>query len=124
MNKNHSLNFIINSLQDSLNLFKSLGIDKYIRKFTISKFISLMIYAQITEVESIRAISLELNSNRNLQNAIHIESISYSQISRKLKELNPSTLEQMLSQTISEAHVYLKPNSIKSSLGNLYLIDS
>ena len=124
MNKNHSLNFIINSLQDSLNIFKSLGIDKYIRKFTISKFISLMIYAQITEVESIRAISLELNGNRNLQNAIHIESISYSQISRKLKELNPSTLEQMLSQTISEAHVYLKPNSIKSALGNLYLIDS
>lgn len=124
MNKNIALNFIINPLQNSLNFLRSLGIDKHIKKFTISKFVSLMIFAQIEELESLRDTSTYLNSSRDLQNALNLESISYSQISRKLRNLNPSNFESMLNQTIKEAHVYLKPNSIKSALGNLYLIDS
>ncbi|WP_139132122.1 DUF4372 domain-containing protein, partial [Fusibacter sp. 3D3] len=124
MNKNTTINFIINSLQESLTILKSFGIDKYIKKLTSSRFISLMIFAQIMEFESVRALSKHLNSSVALQNAIGLESASHSQISRKLNSLNPNHMKQMFNQVVKDAHIYLKPNAVKSSLGNLYMIDS
>lgn len=47
--KKATLNFIINPLKKSLNILKLLGVDKYVKKFTVSKCIALMIYAQIKE---------------------------------------------------------------------------
>ncbi|SHJ99693.1 protein of unknown function, partial [Paramaledivibacter caminithermalis DSM 15212] len=52
--KKTTLDFIINLLKKSLKILKILGIDKYVKKFTVSKCIALMIYAQIEELESLR----------------------------------------------------------------------
>ncbi|WP_131821307.1 DUF4372 domain-containing protein, partial [Paramaledivibacter caminithermalis] len=59
--KKTTLDFIINLLKKSLKILKILGIDKYVKKFTVSKCIALMIYAQIEELESLRDISSTFN---------------------------------------------------------------
>ena len=76
MNKDKiiTLNFIINPLKKFLNILKILGVDKYVKKFAISKFIALMIYAQIKELESFRDISSTLNSSEKL-NQILFENV-------------------------------------------------
>lgn len=124
MNKNNPLHSITKPLKVTLDFLISVGIDKYIKKFTVSKFISLMIYAQLFEFESLRALSEELRSSSALQDALQMKSISHSQISRKLRDLNPQTIEAMFKQAMKEANVLLKPHVIKSTIGNLYLIDS
>lgn len=124
MNKNNALNSIILPLQNSLKLLKKNGLDKYIKKLTISKFLALMIYAQINESKSLKAISTELNNSTKLSKIIGLNAISHSQLSRKLRNIHPKYLNQLFDQSIKEAHVYLTPNSIKSALGNLYMIDS
>jgi hypothetical protein len=124
MNKNNTLNYIIFPLKKSLSLLRKLGIDKYIKKLTFRSFLTIMIYAQITESSSLRDLSTTLNSSSQLEEAVGIKSISHSQMSRKLRNINPSYFNDFLNESIKEAHIHLTPNAIKSSLGNLYMIDS
>ena len=124
MNKNNTLNNIIFPLKKSLGLLKKMGIDRYIKKLTFQSFLTIMIYAQIIESSSLRDLSTTLNSSSELEKAVGLKSISHSQMSRKLRNINPSYFNDFLNESIKEAHIHLTPNAIKSSLGNLYMIDS
>jgi IS4 transposase len=124
MNQNKTLNYIIKPLDKALLILKETGIDKYIKKLTLSKFLAIMIYAQIFELSSLSSIETMLKSSSDMQKTINLESISSSQLSRKLRDINPNELSKLFHSAISEAHVHLKPNDIKSKLGNLYMIDS
>ena len=124
MNQNKTLNYIIKPLDKALLILKETGIDKYIKKLTLSKFLAIMIYAQIFELSSLSSIETLLKTLKWYAKAINLESISSSQLSRKLRDINPNELSKLFHSAISEAHVHLKPNDIKSKLGNLYMIDS
>lgn len=111
-------------LKKPLNLVKKTGLDKYVKKLTFESFFMIMVYAQITESESLRNLSTTFNNSTELSQTVGIESISHSQLSRKLRDLAPSHFNDLFKEVTQAAHAYLPLGAIESSLGNLYMIDS
>lgn len=74
---------------------ESLKLDKYTKKLDTVKFSKLLVFAQLDELEILADISLELRTNEKLQQEIGLESISDSQLSRKLRDLNPEIYEML-----------------------------
>lgn len=63
-----------------------MGVDKYAKKLHTIRLIELIAYAQLEQLRGLRDISNSLNYEM-ISEAIGLESISTSQISRKLREL-------------------------------------
>lgn len=57
-------------------LLQKLEVDKYVKKLTVTKFIILMIFAQLEKLSCLREISNSL-SNENLSRAIGLKAIIY-----------------------------------------------
>lgn len=100
-----------------------LGVDKYVKKLFTTKFIILMVYAQIEQLKSLRAIGNSFNNN-NFSHAIDIKSISFSQISRRLNNL-PTEIPQMLFKEITlKVLKETGVNALNQSLKHINIIDS
>ncbi len=67
-------------------LLKKLEVDKYVKKLTAFKFIMLIIFSQLEQLKSLREISNSLN-NKEFSVAVKLNTISYSQVSRKFRRL-------------------------------------
>lgn len=61
--------------------------DYYTKKLTTESFLKLLLYAQLNEVESTHALSDCLLDER-LQTGIDLESISHSQLFRRLGQID------------------------------------
>lgn len=101
-----------------------LNLDKYIKKLDIGKFSKLMIFAQLTHINSLGDISLELRTCEELQRELELESISSSQLSRKLRDLEPRPFEIALNFLIGQVHRELGFKNGTKALGRLNLIDA
>uniref|UniRef100_A0A1S2LIV8 DUF4372 domain-containing protein n=1 Tax=Anaerobacillus isosaccharinicus TaxID=1532552 RepID=A0A1S2LIV8_9BACI len=66
---------------------KTLKLDFYTKKLTTESFLKLLLYAQLEEVESLHALSDCLFDDQ-LQKGITTDSISISQLSRRLNGYN------------------------------------
>ena len=124
MNKNTMVNYIISPLENLLLLIRNLGVDKYVKKLTLKKFVTLMIYAQICEQDSLRALSTSVSNSKLLKKTVSIDSISYSQLSRKLRETKPEHLNELFLYLIQEIQKGLNIKKNDSNLDKLCLIDS
>lgn len=102
---------------------KTVGVDRYIKKFFCFKFLSLMIYAQFNQLSSLREIS-DCLENEDLQKIIGLTSISPSQISRKLKDFNPEIAQQLFKDIVRQVRTELGTKGFLKALGPLSLIDS
>jgi Transposase DDE domain/Domain of unknown function (DUF4372) len=69
-------------------VIKELRLNRYVKKLDIIRFIKLFIYAQLNQISSLQDISLSLNENQSLQKELGISSISASQLSRKLRDID------------------------------------
>ena len=69
-------------------------LNAYTKKLYMASFMKLLLYAQLHQAESLRAISDAVFSD-NLQNAIDLKSISFSQLGRRLNQV-PTTFFQSL----------------------------
>ena len=58
----------------------------YTKKLHIASFLKLLLFAQLNETESLRAVSDTLFSD-DLQKATDLESISFSQLGRRLNQV-------------------------------------
>jgi len=105
------------------NLLQSLEVDKYVKKLTAYKFITLIILSQLQKHTCLREISNSLHSPE-LSRAIELPSISSSQISRKLRSLPLKTVQFLFRDLIQQAGRQMGLPSIIKNLGRLYLIDS
>jgi len=76
-------------------LLQQLEVDKYVKKLTAAKFIILMVYAQLGQLKSLREISDSLY-NQDLSRAVKLNSISFSQLSRKLQNMVLQTVQSFL----------------------------
>lgn len=65
---------------------KILKLDHYTKKLDTSSFIKLLLFSQLIECESLRAMS-DIVFSEDLQKTLGFSSISYSQLSRKLNEV-------------------------------------
>jgi hypothetical protein len=71
------------------SVIENLKLNRYVKKLDITRFLQLFIYAQLNQIGSLQDISLTLNENELLQKALDLQSISSSQLSRKLRDVDP-----------------------------------
>lgn len=102
---------------------KKLGVDKYIKKLSALQLIVLVVYAQLEQLSGLRDISNSLN-NKNLSKAIKLNSISFSQVSRKLKDLPSGVLNILFKSLATEIIKDVGVNALNKHLGRIHLIDS
>jgi len=81
-----------------------LNLDKYTKKLDVGKFSKLLIFAQLTHINSLGDISLELRTCEELQRELELTSISSSQLSRKLRDLEPRPFEMTLNFLMGQVH--------------------
>lgn len=104
-------------------LLKQKGIDKYVKKLSAIRFMELIAHAQLKQQRGLRDISNSVNCD-NLSRAIGLDSISASQLSRKLRELPTEVLQWVFDDVKMEVGKKLGFNAISQQLGRLHLIDS
>ncbi|WP_042354047.1 IS4 family transposase [Bacillus rubiinfantis] len=82
---------------------KTLKLDFYKKKLTTESFLKLLLFAQLQEVESLHALSDCLFDDQ-LQKSIALDSISISQLSRRLNGLNPDLFQRLFLDLVSQIH--------------------
>ncbi|KZB89917.1 hypothetical protein A2U94_18875 [Bacillus sp. VT 712] len=96
---------------------KTLKVDYYTKKLKTDSFLKLLLFAQLQEVESLHELSDCLFDDQ-LQKGIDLDSISISQLSRRLNGINPD-----LFQRLFLAENYFRLLKMMDSKGNeLHLI--
>jgi len=102
---------------------EKLEVDKYVKKLTTVQLIQLISYAQIQEQDCLREISNNFQ-NPDFQINFGLESFSFSQISRRLKCLDPETVKLLFGHALRELTIRMGFNNATKELGRLHLIDS
>lgn len=105
-----------NSAQKEISSF-----DAYRKKLDFKELLSLLLYAINEEKESLRDLSASL-THSPLQKETGLESISHSQLSRSLNDLDSLVLEEIFQQLLQSQSVNEKTRPNKRN--SLYLIDS
>jgi len=104
-------------------LLQKLEVDKYVKKLTAFKFIILIAFAQLEQLTCLREISNSL-CNKQLSKAIKLDSISFSQISRKLRGMMLKTVQSLFQDLVQQIGAQTGFKPIREQLGRLHLIDS
>lgn len=109
--------------EKTLDYLKSVGVDRYVKKLTIIKLFMLLTFAQLEQFKGLRDISNSLHHKAHSQ-IIDLESISHSQISRRLSAIPPDVLQVLFQALIQQAGAKMGFLKIRDSLGRIYLIDA
>lgn len=88
------------STESILQELNRLQLDRYVKKLGAAQFIELFVYAQVKQIGTLTDISLELEANEELQKEIDLESISTSQLSRKLRDVPPQFTDFVFRQCV------------------------
>ena len=99
-------------------------VDKYVKKLGIVPFMKLFIYAQLRQISSLTDISFELNKDPKIQKEIGLDSISKSQLSRKLRDISPKIFDALLRHLIQKVRRKYGVCKGNQKLRKLHLIDS
>jgi len=67
------------------------GVDRYAKKLYTHQLLKLLIFAQLKQHKGLREISISLNSDQ-FSETLNLNSISHSQISRRLNNLPPDVM--------------------------------
>jgi IS4 transposase len=77
--------------------------DKYTKKLTTKAYLMLFLYAHLQEEESLRAIS-DAVLDEDLGQALGLDGISASQLSRKNREVDPSLMANVFLHLVQQIH--------------------
>ncbi|MEK5067767.1 IS4 family transposase [Sporosarcina sp. FSL K6-1508] len=99
---------------------KTMRLDAYTKKLTTDSFLKLLLFAQLHETESLHALS-DCLFNKHLQVSTNLDSISVSQLSRRLNGMNPVLFQQLFLDLVAQIHQ--KTNYAKITMP-LKIIDS
>jgi IS4 transposase len=75
----------------------------YTKKLHIASFLKLFVFAQLNETESLRAVSDTLFSD-DLQKTTNLESISFSQLGRRLNKVPTDVFQQVFLDLVEQIH--------------------
>lgn len=100
------------------------GVDKYVKKLYTLPFIRTFIYAQLKSLENLGRISNKVTRKKTVQRLVGIESISKSQLSRKLGNIPPETFQVVLHHLVQKLHQELGTKQANKALGKINLIDA
>jgi len=106
-----------------LKLVRTSKTDKYTKKLTTEKLITLVALAQLDQAKGLRVISSSLH-NENLKKSINLDSISHSQLSRKLRDISPDIIQSLFNEMVRRVGSAVGVKRVSEELQRLYLIDS
>ena len=78
-------------------------LDYYTKKLTTESFLKLLLFAQLEEIESLHALGDCLFDDQ-LQKGIDLDSISISQLSRRLNGMNPDLFQRLFLDLVAQIH--------------------
>jgi len=84
-------------------LVETYQLNYYTKKLHITSFLKLLVFAQLNETESLRAVSDTLFSG-DLQKATNLESVSFSQLGRRLNQVPPEVFQQVFLGLVAQIH--------------------
>ena len=87
-------------LEELVNTYQ---LNYYTKKLHIASFLKILVFAQLNEIESLRAVSDTLFSD-DLQKATNLESISFSQLGRRLNQVPTEVLQQVFLELVTQIH--------------------
>lgn len=83
---------------------KTMKLDYYTKKLTTESFLKLLLFAQLQEIESLHELNACLFDDQ-LQREVDLDSISISQLSRRLNGMNPDIFQRLFLDLVSQIHV-------------------
>ena len=82
---------------------KTMKLDAYTKKLTTESFLNLLLYAQLHETKILHALS-DCLFDEQLQASANLDSISVSQLSRKLNGIDPILFQQLFLDLVVKIH--------------------
>jgi IS4 transposase len=82
---------------------KAMKLDYYTKKLTTESFLKLLLFAQLEEIESLHALG-DCLFDEQLQKGTDLDSISISQLSRRLNGLNPDLFQRLFLDLVAQIH--------------------
>jgi IS4 transposase len=110
-------------IEDFIQYLNDTRVDKYTKKLKTIQLIELIANAQLNQQQGLRDISNSCNNNEFSQE-IQLESISASQLSRRLREMKPGIVQELFKKVIAQIGVKLGSRNLEQGSGNFYIIDS
>lgn len=104
-------------------LVETYQLDHYTKKLHVDPFLKLLVFAQLNETESLRALSDTLFSD-DLQRAAGIESISFSQLGRRLNQIPTEVFQQLFLDLVTKIHEMSHFEYRRKATTPLKIIDS
>lgn len=104
-------------------MVENLQLDYYTKKLYMAPFMKLLLFAQLHGTESLRALSDAVFSD-DLQKAVGFESISFSQLGRKLNDVPTSFFETIFLDLVAKIHEKTNYQNRRKTSTPWMLIDS
>ena len=104
-------------------LVEAYQLNYYTKKLYIASFLKLLVFAQLNETESLRAVSDTLFSD-DLQKATELESISFSQLGRRLNQVPTEVFQQVFLDLVAQIHKKTHFEKRRKMTTPLKIIDS
>ena len=98
-------------------------IDKYAKKLKTVQLVQLVMNAEMQHYGSLDEISNSLNEDE-FAKAIHLDSISTSQISRRFRDMSTDVADIIHKSVVHKLGLEVGFKALRQSLGRLYLIDA
>ena len=98
-------------------------IDKYAKKLRTVQLVQLVMNAEMQHFGSLDEISNSLNEDE-FAKAIHLDSISTSQISRRFRDMSTDVADIIHKSVVHKLGLEVGFKALRQSLGRLYLIDA
>ena len=104
-------------------LVEAYQLNYYTKKLHIASFLKLFVFAQLNETESLRAVSETLFSD-DLQKATNLESISFSQLGRRLNQIPTEVFQELFLDLVAQIHEKSQYEQRRKTTTPLKIIDS
>ena len=104
-------------------LVETYQLNYYTKKLHIASFLKLLLFAQLHETESLRAVSVTLFSE-DLQKATELDAISFSQLGRRLNQVPTEVFQQVFLDLVSQIHERSQYEQRRKISTPLKIIDS
>lgn len=98
-------------------------LDYYTKKLHMDSFTKLLLYAQLHETESLRAVS-DCVFSEELQEATNLDSISFSQLGRRLRQVPTEFFQTIFLDLVAQIHGITDFQTRRKTTTPLKIIDS
>lgn len=98
-------------------------LNHYTKKLHMASFMKLLLYAQLHETESLRALS-DCVFSEELQNETNLDSISFSQLGRRLNQVPTEFFQMIFLDLVAQVHTKTDFYTRRKTTTPLKIIDS